>query len=166
MADPGACAGRGRRRPRCVRGGGRAAAGGGGGRGGVAGERAAGWVVTFLFSDIEGSTRLVKALRDRYPQVLAEHRRLVRAAVAAHGGREVDTAGDGFFVVFGGATQAVLCALEVQRALAAHGGRPARRSGCGSGCIPGRRSWPGTGTPAWRCIARRGSAPRPGAGRC
>ena len=77
-------------------------------------------VVTFLFSDIEGSTRLVKVLRDRYPQVLAEHRRLVRASVAAHGGREVDTAGDGFFVVFGGATQAVLCALDVQRALAAH----------------------------------------------
>ena len=77
-------------------------------------------VVTFLFSDIEGSTRLVKALRDRYPRLLAEHRRLVRAAVAAHGGREVDTAGDGFFVVFGGAMQAVVCALEVQRALAAH----------------------------------------------
>jgi predicted ATPase/class 3 adenylate cyclase/DNA-binding CsgD family transcriptional regulator len=77
-------------------------------------------VVTFLFSDIEGSTRLVKVLRDRYPGVLAEHRRLVRAAIAAHGGREVDTAGDGFFVVFGGATQAVLCALDVQRALAAH----------------------------------------------
>jgi predicted ATPase/class 3 adenylate cyclase/DNA-binding CsgD family transcriptional regulator len=77
-------------------------------------------VVTFLFSDIEGSTRLVKALREEYPQVLAEHRRLVRAAVAVHGGHEVDTAGDGFFVVFGGATQAVLCALEVQRALAAH----------------------------------------------
>ena len=79
-----------------------------------------GGVVTFLFSDIEGSTRLVKALREEYPRVLAEHRRLVRAAVAAHGGREVDTAGDGFFVVFGDATQAVVCALEVQRALAAH----------------------------------------------
>ncbi|HMD25678.1 MAG TPA: adenylate/guanylate cyclase domain-containing protein, partial [Streptosporangiaceae bacterium] len=78
-------------------------------------------VVTFFFSDIEGSTRLVKALRERYPQVLAEHRRLVRAAVAAHGGREVDAQGDAFFVAFGGATQAVLCALEVQRALAAHG---------------------------------------------
>jgi predicted ATPase/class 3 adenylate cyclase/DNA-binding CsgD family transcriptional regulator len=77
-------------------------------------------VVTFVFSDIEGSTRLVKALREEYPRVLAEHRRLVRAAVAAYGGREVDTAGDGFFVVFGGATQAVVCALEVQRALAAH----------------------------------------------
>jgi class 3 adenylate cyclase len=73
-----------------------------------------------LFSDIEGSTRLVKALRERYPQVLAEHQRLVRAAIAAHGGHEVDTAGDGFFVAFGGATQAVWCALDVQRAMAAH----------------------------------------------
>jgi predicted ATPase/class 3 adenylate cyclase/DNA-binding CsgD family transcriptional regulator len=80
-----------------------------------------GGVVTFWFSDIEGSTRLVKALRERYPRVLAEYRRLVRAAIAAHGGREVDTAGDGFFVVFGGAQQAVACALEVQRAVAAHG---------------------------------------------
>ncbi len=76
--------------------------------------------VTFLFTDIEGSTRLVKALRDGYAEVLEEHRRLVRAAVAAHGGHEVDTQGDAFFVAFGGARQAVLCALEVQRALAAH----------------------------------------------
>ena len=79
-----------------------------------------GGVVTFLFSDIEGSTRLVKALRERYPQVLAEHRRLVRAAVTAYGGHEVDTQGDGFFVAFGGARQAVRCALAVQRALAAY----------------------------------------------
>jgi class 3 adenylate cyclase len=76
--------------------------------------------VTFWFSDIEGSTRLVKTLREGYAEVLAEHRRLVRAAIAAHGGHEVDTQGDGFFAVFGGAKQAVLCALEVQRALAAH----------------------------------------------
>ena len=76
--------------------------------------------VTFVFTDIEGSTRLVKALRDGYAEVLAEHRRLVRAAIAAHGGHEVDTQGDAFFVAFGGAKQAVLCALEVQRVLAAH----------------------------------------------
>ena len=76
--------------------------------------------VTFLFTDIEGSTRLVKALRERYPQVLAEHQRLVRAAVAGQGGYEVDTQGDGFFAAFAGAKQAVLCALEIQRALAAH----------------------------------------------
>src|SRR5579859_4856941 len=76
--------------------------------------------VTFLFTDIEGSTRLVKALRERYPQVLAEHGRLVRAAVAGQGGYEVDTQGDAFFAAFAGAKQAVLCALEIQRALAAH----------------------------------------------
>src|SRR5262249_12370631 len=57
-------------------------------------------VVTFLFTDIEGSTRLVKALRERYPQILAEHRRLLRAAIASHGGHEVDTQGDAFFVAF------------------------------------------------------------------
>ena len=76
--------------------------------------------VTFLFTDIEGSTRLVKALRERYPPVLAEHRRLVRAAIAGQGGHEVDTQGDAFFVAFAGAKQAVLCALEIQRALAGH----------------------------------------------
>jgi predicted ATPase/class 3 adenylate cyclase/DNA-binding CsgD family transcriptional regulator len=76
--------------------------------------------VTFLFSDIEGSTRLVKALRERYGEVLAEHRRLVRAAIAARAGHEVDTQGDAFFAAFGGAKQAVLCALDIQRALAAH----------------------------------------------
>ena len=80
----------------------------------------AGGGVTFLFTDIEGSTRLVKALREQYARVLAEHRGLVRAAIAAHGGHEVDTQGDAFFVAFGGAKQAVLCALEIQRALAAH----------------------------------------------
>ena len=85
--------------------------------------------VTFLFSDIEGSTRLVKALRERYPQVLAEHRRLIRAAIANQGGHEVDTQGDAFFVAFARAKQAVLCALEVQRALADYewpGGTPVR----------------------------------------
>jgi class 3 adenylate cyclase/tetratricopeptide (TPR) repeat protein len=76
--------------------------------------------VTFLFSDIEGSTRLVKALRERYAKVLAEHRSLVRAAIAGQGGYEVDTQGDAFFVAFASAKQAVLCALEVQRALAGH----------------------------------------------
>ena len=79
-----------------------------------------GGVVTFLFTDIEGSTRLVKALRERYPQILDEHRSLVRAAIASHGGHEVDTQGDAFFVAFAGAKQAELCALEIQRALAGH----------------------------------------------
>ena len=76
--------------------------------------------VTFLFTDIEGSTRLVKTLRERYGQVLAEHRRLIRAAIAGQAGHEVDTQGDAFFAAFASAKQAVLCALEIQRALAGH----------------------------------------------
>jgi predicted ATPase/class 3 adenylate cyclase/DNA-binding CsgD family transcriptional regulator len=76
--------------------------------------------VTFLFSDIEGSTRLLKTLRDRYPQVLADHRELFRAAIARQAGHEVNTEGDAFFVAFASAKRAVLCALEVQQALAAH----------------------------------------------
>ena len=76
--------------------------------------------VTFLFSDIEGSTRLVKALRERYAQVLAEHRSLVREAITRQAGHEIDTQGDAFFVAFASAKQAVLCALEIQQALAGH----------------------------------------------
>ena len=128
-------------------------------------------VVTFLFSDIEGATRLVKALREGYPRVLAEHRRLVRAAIAGQGGHEVDTQGDAFFVAFAAAKQAVLCGLEIQRALAGHewpAGAPVRvRIGIQTGnavpveggvhgpCRPPRRPdlrrrprWPGAGVPS------------------
>jgi class 3 adenylate cyclase len=77
-------------------------------------------VVTFLFTDIEGSTRLVKALRERYAEVLAEHRHLVRAAIADQAGYEVDSQGDAFFAAFASAKQAVLCAIQIQRALAGH----------------------------------------------
>jgi class 3 adenylate cyclase/DNA-binding beta-propeller fold protein YncE len=73
--------------------------------------------VTFLFTDIEGSTRLVKQLRDAYPAVLSEHQSLLRAAFAAHGGYEVDTQGDSFFVAFASAREALLAAVEGQLAL-------------------------------------------------
>ena len=63
--------------------------------------------VTLLFTDIEGSTRLVKQLRDGYGEVLADHRRLLRAAFHAHGGHEIDTQGDAFFVAFSRAKGAV-----------------------------------------------------------
>ena len=76
--------------------------------------------VTFLFTDIEGSTRLLKQLRDGYAAVVAEHQRLLRAGFAAHGGYEVDTQGDSFFVAFASAREAVLAAVEGQLALAAH----------------------------------------------
>src|SRR5829696_3860972 len=76
--------------------------------------------VTFLFTDIEGSTRLVKQLRDRYPEALHDHQKLLRAAFAAHRGHEVDTQGDSFFIAFSHARDAVLAAVEGQLALLNH----------------------------------------------
>src|SRR5204862_7319845 len=75
--------------------------------------------VTLLFTDIEGSTRLLQALGERYAGTLAEHQRLLREAFAAHGGREVDTQGDSFFVAVPRATAAVTAAPPAQGALAA-----------------------------------------------
>jgi class 3 adenylate cyclase len=76
--------------------------------------------VTFLFTDIEGSTRLLDRLGDEYGDVLAEHQRLLRQAFAAHGGREIDTQGDAFFVTFSSPRTAIGAAIDAQRALAAH----------------------------------------------
>ena len=76
--------------------------------------------VTFLFTDIEGSTRLVQQLGPRYAEVLDAQRGIVRAAFQAHGGREVDTEGDAFFVAFSRAADALAAAAAAQRALAAH----------------------------------------------
>ena len=76
--------------------------------------------VTFLFTDIEGSTELVKQLGARYAEVNAEHQRIMRAAFDAHGGREVDTQGDSFFVAFRRAKDGVAAAVAAQRDLAAH----------------------------------------------
>jgi len=76
--------------------------------------------VTFLFTDIEGSTRLLHALGDRYAAVLAEHRRLLRAAFERHSGVEVDTQGDSFFVAFADPDEALAAAEESQRALIGH----------------------------------------------
>jgi len=74
--------------------------------------------VTFLFTDIEGSTRLLHELGDDYAGVLAEHRRALREAFDSHGGVEVDTQGDAFFVAFARATDALAAAEAVQLALA------------------------------------------------
>jgi len=73
--------------------------------------------VTFLFTDVEGSTRLLQAHGDAYADLLAEHRRVLREAFARHDGVEVDTQGDAFFVAFPRAAGAVAAAEEAQRAL-------------------------------------------------
>jgi predicted ATPase/class 3 adenylate cyclase len=74
--------------------------------------------VTFLFTDIEGSTRLLRELGERYADVLAEHNRLLREAFSQHGGLEVGTQGDSFFVAFADAASAVAAARDAQAALA------------------------------------------------
>ena len=91
--------------------------------------------VTLLFTDVEGSTRLLTDLGDGYAEVLAEHRRALRGAFERHGGVEVDTQGDAFFVAFADAEGAVGAAGDAQRALAGgpvrvrvgvHTGEPSR----------------------------------------
>lgn len=76
--------------------------------------------VTLLFTDIEGSTRLVQRLGDRYPELLGTHRTLLREAFAARGGIELDADGDALFVAFSRAGDAVAAAVAGQRALLAH----------------------------------------------
>jgi class 3 adenylate cyclase len=127
--------------------------------------------VTFLFTDIEGSTALLHKLgAERYAAALAEHRRALRRAFASHGGVEVDTQGDAFFYAFPVVPGAVLAAAEGQGALASgpirvrmgmHTGTPyltpeGYRCGCPS-CRPDRfgRSWrSGCGFCRYRCAGR------------
>jgi class 3 adenylate cyclase len=74
--------------------------------------------VTFLFTDIEGSTRLVQALGGAYPGLLADHDALLAAASAAHGGRTFGSEGDAAFMVFDSAAAAVGAATAAQRTIA------------------------------------------------
>jgi predicted ATPase/class 3 adenylate cyclase/Tfp pilus assembly protein PilF len=76
--------------------------------------------VTFLFTDIEGSTQLLQRLGEVYAQALGESQALLRAAFAAHDGAEVDTQGDAFFVAFPTAPAAVAAAADATQALAEH----------------------------------------------
>src|SRR5437763_2111861 len=76
--------------------------------------------VTLLFTDIEGSTHLLQQLGDHYTDMLSECRQLLRAVFQEWSGREVDTQGDAFFVAFARATDAVLAAVDAQRAISNH----------------------------------------------
>jgi class 3 adenylate cyclase len=79
-----------------------------------------GGTVTFVFTDIEGSTRLLQELGDDFAEVAREHRRIVRDAFGGHGGTEIDTQGDSFFFSFPRARDAVGAAVGAQRALRDH----------------------------------------------
>jgi predicted ATPase/class 3 adenylate cyclase len=74
-------------------------------------------VVSFVFTDIEGSTRLLRELGDRYGELVDLHHALLRAAWAAHGGHELKTEGDAFVVAFADASAAVEAAIDAQRAI-------------------------------------------------
>jgi class 3 adenylate cyclase len=75
-------------------------------------------VVTFLFTDIEGSTEIVERIGDnRWFELLRDHNELLRARVSASGGHELEYAGDGFLFTFPDAGRALLCAQELQREL-------------------------------------------------
>jgi class 3 adenylate cyclase len=79
--------------------------------------------VTLLFSDIEGSTATNERLGDqRWLEVLHLHNRIVREQVAAHGGFEVKSQGDGFMIAFSSARRAIRCAIGIQQLLAEHAG--------------------------------------------
>jgi class 3 adenylate cyclase len=76
--------------------------------------------VTFVFTDVEGSTKLLQEMGDEYAIVQADQRRLIRHAFGSRGGTEIDTQGDAFFFSFPRARDAVAAAVEAQRALRAH----------------------------------------------
>src|SRR5437773_6298130 len=76
--------------------------------------------ITLLFTDIEGSTRLLQQLGERYADVLSECRQLLRTVFHQWNGHEIDTQGDSFFIVFARATDAISAAVAMQRELAAH----------------------------------------------
>ena len=100
--------------------------------------------VTLVFTDIEGSTRLLETLGESYGEVLAEHRSLLRQAFSTHGGIEVDTQGDAFFFAFPRATDAVVATAEAQRALTDHPWPEA--------AAPSTLRWP---CPGWASTLRR-----------
>ena len=84
-------------------------------------------VVTFLFTDIEGSTKLLQRVGDAYAGLLGTHRQLLRTSFAAHDGHEVDTQGDAFFFAFSSPRAAIEAAAEGQRALEAFTWPPDQR---------------------------------------
>ena len=117
--------------------------------------------VTFVFTDVEGSTRLLHELgADAYADALAEHRRVVRDVCAAHGGVEVDTQGDAFFVAFPTAPG------RSRRRRPSRTGSPQDRSAFGSDCTRGHHSSPTRATLDPTSTGLPGSPHRATVGRC
>ena len=94
--------------------------------------------VTILFCDMVDYAGMTERLGDQASRaVLREHHRMVRDAIARHGGREISVQGDGFMVAFGGVARALRCAIDIQRAVAAYvPPTMASPSRCTSACTP------------------------------
>jgi len=101
--------------------------------------------VTLLMTDVEGSTSLVADLGDRYPRLMSEIRRLIRTAVRANGGREVEARADEFFAAFSSAASAVRAAVAVQRAMRQHAWPDGRQIRLHAGVHSGRPTASPTG---------------------
>jgi class 3 adenylate cyclase len=122
--------------------------------------------VTFLFTDVEGSTRLLKQLRDQYGEVLEAQQRVLRQAFADHSGREIDTQGDSFFVAFPRAKDAVAAAVQAQHALADESWPEGAEVRVRMGPHTGEPTVGGEGTRGSASIARHASPPPAMAARC
>jgi len=94
--------------------------------------------VTFLFTDIEGSTRLWQQDEAAMRSALERHDAILRSAMDGHGGYVFSTGGDGFGAAFARAGVAVGAAVEAQMALSAERGRMGHRSWCGWDCTPAK----------------------------
>jgi class 3 adenylate cyclase len=121
--------------------------------------------VTFLFTDIEGSTRLLQQLGGRYPAVRDEHAAILRRAIRDRDGVEVSTEGDSFFAAFASPVAAVGAAVAAQRGLAAHPWPEGFAVRVRMGLHTGEGCWVGTTTSASTSTGRPGSPGRPTAAR-
>lgn len=72
-------------------------------------------IITFVFSDIEHSTKLAQQLGELYPAILEKHREVIRKFISRYNGKEIDTAGDGFFMTFNSPDEAILASMEIQK---------------------------------------------------
>ena len=121
-----------------------------------------GGTVTFVFTDIEGSTRLLQELGDvDYAQVARDHRRVVRDAFGGRGGTEIDTQGDAFFFSFPRARDAVGAAVDAQRALRDHEWPQGKKVQVRMGLHTGRAAPRRRGLPRHRRRPRRAHLRRP-----
>ena len=122
--------------------------------------------VTFLFTDIEGSTKLLERIREDFRAVISEHNALFRAAFAKWNGREIQFLGDGFHAAFRRATDAVACVAELQRELAEHVWPANATVRVRMGLNTGEAEVDSDHYVASACTVRRGLPPPGTAGRC